>query len=437
MTLRNNWAFSSAALAILATLGSTAEAAELERGPYLQGVGTDRITVVFDLDEPAAAEVRVRLDEADVTAVTTEAATHHEVELSGLTANTEYSYAVRVPGGLERYHFRPFWTAPEGDSPFTMMVFGDTRSDDEQHARGVAAMARENARLVLHLGDLVADGEEVDQWDVFFDIERPLISRIPIYPLIGNHDEDWDAAANYRGAFALPGDELHYSFDYGSAHFVMLDGHVGTEPVCIEGEELLLNCFVEEQLQWLEDDLSAACEREETRWIFVSIHEGPYSSDPGRHGSPQMRKLLPLFEQHGVTAIFSGHDHYYERGVSDNGIPYVISAGGGAGLYELGRPCAFPHTVVTNTMQYHYLTLDVDRDAVHLTAKTPDGTVLDETSFTSPKQCSAPEPPPSAPPESADDGCSVGAARGASGWLPLLGLGLVAVGMRRRRLTRA
>ena len=33
----------------------------------------------------------------------------------------------------------------------------------------------------------------------------------------------------------------------------------------------------------------------------------------------------------------------------------------------------------------NYLTLDVDRDAVHLTAKTPDGTVLDETTFTSPK----------------------------------------------------
>jgi hypothetical protein len=165
---------------------------------------------------------------------------------------------------------------------------------------------------------------------------------------------------------------------------------------------------------------------------------GPYSSHPGRTGNGQLRDLLPLLERRGVTAVLSAHDHYYERGLSPQGVTYVISGGAGAPLYDIGEPCAFPHTVAANASVHHYVVVDVDGEAVHLTAKTLDGAVLDETALTSPKQCHAAEPPPPAEAAAAPSGgcsCRLGPASPLPGpvWL---GLGWLASasGRRCRRL---
>ena len=48
-----------------------------------------------------------------------------------------------------------------------------------------------------------------------------------------------------------------------------------------------------------------------------------------------MRALPSSASRSCVTAIFSGHDHYYERGFSESGIPYVITGGGGATLEKV------------------------------------------------------------------------------------------------------
>jgi hypothetical protein len=142
-----------------------------------------------------------------------------------------------------------------------------------------------------------------------------------------------------------------------------------------------------------------------------------------------------------VTAIFSGHDHYYERGISDNGIPYVIAGGGGAGLYDIAEPCDFPHTMVTNSQVHHYVSLDVQPDLVRLTAKTADGTVLDETTFDTAKSCgtsSATEEPAAASNTASDGGCRAAPGHGTDRYGSLglaLSLGLV-WGARRRQTAR-
>jgi len=46
--------------------------------------------------------------------------------------------------------------------------------------------------------------------------------------------------------------------------------------------------------------------------------------------------LVPLFEKYGVGAVFSGHDHNYQR-VLYNGIEYVVTGGGGSPLYDPTR----------------------------------------------------------------------------------------------------
>ena len=80
------------------------------------------------------------------------------------------------------------------------------------------------------------------------------------------------------------------------------------------------------QLTWIEQALKDAKEP----WKIVFFHH-PLYSDGGRHGpSVDLRvKLEPLFVTHGVSVVYSGHDHIYERIKPQQGIVYFVSGAGG------------------------------------------------------------------------------------------------------------
>ena len=69
------------------------------------------------------------------------------------------------------------------------------------------------------------------------------------------------------------------------------------------------------------------------------MHHPPFSIS--LHGGQRdlRERWTPLFERYGVTAVFSGHDHCYER-AERNGVHYFVSGGGGAPLYGRGQRAA-------------------------------------------------------------------------------------------------
>jgi hypothetical protein len=405
-------------LPLLLLAGSQAEATDLLRGPYLQQVTTESAIVVMEFDERATPEVRVAEGTPGEQSFPARASRrHHEIELTGLHAATEYSWAVYLEDTRlgEAHTLR---TAVASGTPFSFLLFGDTRVGYSPHEQVIAAALAEEVAFAIHTGDLVSDGEVFEQWDDFFAIEQPLLERVPLYPVVGNHDEYNGDALLFRDAFALPGEELYYSFDYGNAHFVVLDSHVNTLLACYVGEVGVLNCLDEEQAAWLEADLREACARPEIDLNFLLIHVGPYTSKADRVGNGHLRALMPLFEETGVAAILSGHDHYYERGRSENEIPYVVSGGGGAPLYELESPNSPPHTIEASEMTYHYEVLEVDGLQVHLVARDSLGVVIDEATFQAADTCVVETPVPE---EGETEGCGCGGAgtRGVAslGWV--------------------
>ena len=358
-------------LLVVLVVAVPAAATTVTRGPLLQQPSPSSVIVVFDLDEAVEAEVRVSGEAFSSGA----AAMHHEVEVTGLDTDTVYPYGV-YSGDVALSEGHQLTTAVAPGSDFRFVAIGDTRSGHEDHAALVAAIQGEDARFVLHTGDLVSDGEEVEDWDQFFEIEDPMLHDLPLFPVLGNHDEEDGEALLYEEAFALPGNELYYSFDFGNAHFVVLDQYVNMVLLCTVDEVLADNCLDEEQLAWLEADLAAASETAEV--IFASAHIGAYSSKAGRSGNSHLRALLPWLASLGVDVILTGHDHYYERGFTDNGLPYVITGGGGAGLYTIGDPSEDPHTVAYNESVHHYVVIEVTGPLVRFTTRTADGTVIDE-----------------------------------------------------------
>jgi acid phosphatase len=131
-----------------------------------------------------------------------------------------------------------------------------------------------------------------------------------------------------------------YSFDYGLAHFISLDGETdfayspeksfvydikGNETLPKENETFVTNSgpfgTVDgsykdnknyEQYQWLKKDL-ASIDRKKTPWIFAMSHRPMYSSETASYQKNLRAAFEGLLLEHGVDAYFSGHIHWYER----------------------------------------------------------------------------------------------------------------------------
>jgi hypothetical protein len=123
------------------------------------------------------------------------------------------------------------------------------------------------------------------------------------------------------------------------------------------------------QYEWLVSDLAGTSKP----WKFVFFHIPPYSS--GGHGSDLnvRQTLAPLFEQYGVTIVFNGHDHDYERSGA-NGVTYIVTGGGGAPLYPKvhDNPASIYFASV-----YHFVQITLSGDTLYGIAIGSDGTEFD------------------------------------------------------------
>ena len=243
---------------------------------------------------------------------------------------------------------------PAQDSPLTFMVLGDTRTGHAAHQSVVDKMLELGPPpFYLHTGDFVDYGSDMSQWDTFLDIEHDLMRASTLYPAMGNHEMNHP---NYFDVLHPPGP--WYSFDRGDAHFICLqvDGYGHYTP----GQP---------QYEWLVSDLTSTLKP----WKFVFFHIPPYSSGGWGSDLNVRQTLCPLFEQYGVTIVFNGHDHDYERSVA-NGVTYIVTGGGGAPLYQKvhDNPAS-----VRFASAHHFVQITLSGDTLHGVAIKSDGTEFD------------------------------------------------------------
>ncbi|KFY43833.1 hypothetical protein V494_01797 [Pseudogymnoascus sp. VKM F-4513 (FW-928)] len=150
----------------------------------------------------------------------------------------------------------------------------------------------------------------------------------------------------YMNRFKMPGDEtggvgnFWYSFDYGLAHFVSIDGETDyayspewpfvrdlkngeSHPLETETYPTDSGPFGRidgtwqdntgyEQYQWLAKDL-ASVNRIKTPWVIAMSHRPMWSSSTSSYQTYIRAAFQDLMLKNGVDAYLSGHIHYYER----------------------------------------------------------------------------------------------------------------------------
>lgn len=338
--------------------------------PMLQFGTLDSMTIVCETSTPTKIEVVYGMNALfGKKESTANFASISEVTIRGLEPNTRYFYrvdGVDEKGQTIRSEVKSFQTAITPDRAWAFAIIGDTQRNPavtKKCAQGAFA-CRPN--FLLHCGDVVDDGFAKNQWlkDLFEPCSE-LLSQIPMFPVIGNHEKDshW-----YYDYFALPKPEYYYTFHFGNAQFFMLDTNRPMKP----GSD---------QYVWLEKELAAS----KATWKIAAHHHPCFSSDeddygdhvkglpiPGYgYGDSNAKNAIALYEKYGVDIVFNGHIHVYERtwpilNMSINlkkGVRYITSGGGGGHL-ESPAPQRTWFSLHVNKAYHYCHTVVFDRTMV-------------------------------------------------------------------------
>jgi predicted phosphodiesterase len=346
----------------------TASLVTIVKGPYVPWVSSDSATIMWQTNVAADGTVHHGIGTPEAFVVSdASAVTLHRIVLTGLEPGAVYTYRATSGQTSQTGTFR---TPPRADQPFRFVVYGDTRTDADVHRQVAAGIAKSGPGIVFHTGDLVGAGEDYHAWDTeFFEPAGGLMLSTPLVPVLGNHEYDGAGPPWFFYFFNQPLNKGWFAMTYGNTRFIGLDTNVGYSAGSL-------------QHNWLVQELQSAAYRSAT-WHVVIFHHPPFTSTVGHSDDLTVQsQLVPLFEQYGVDVVFSGHSHVYERYVY-NGIPYIVTGGGGGPLYAL-VPDIVPPIRQFGLGVYHYCTVDVDPSAGTLAIATLDlnGQVFDAVKLT-------------------------------------------------------
>jgi len=376
-------------LAIAVVPVSAARPVKIIKGPYLQQVTPNSIVIMWETNTRAASRVDYGLEAPgefhveDSTKVTI-----HEVQLTNLAVDTEYSYTVTSVDRSKTVTSAEstFATAPDGPRNFRFVAYGDTRTNENDHAaviQGIISTPGGGPEFVLHTGDLVSDGDNKNVWGPeFFAPAYDLMINTPLLPVIGNHE----ASGNlFRDLFSLGDNDVGdnddwFAFTYGGVRFIGLNTHNASySPTST-------------QYNWLVSELVSS-EYNNATWHIVYFHHPPYTATSSHSDEIGVQEhLVPLFEEYGVDMVFNGHSHAYER-YFNNGVYYIVTGGGGAPLASLIADTVEPIREFGKSA-YHHCVIDVDVAAKSLILSARDnyGVEFDTISLIKTEKASNPSP---------------------------------------------
>lgn len=250
---------------------------------------------------------------------------------------------------------------PNRDGSLKFAVLGDFGTGDRGQYQLAEQMAKLHDRfefkLVVLTGDNIYGAERPQDFRRKFEEPyKTLLERdVKFYASLGNHDSreqrlyklfNMDGRLYY--SFKAPGEDVRF--------FALDSGYADRD-----------------QLEWLRKELEGAKED----WKIAYFHHPLYSSGD-RHGSDvRLREVLePLFVQHNVSVVFTGHDHFYERVKPQNGIAhFVVGSGGKLRRGNIDRRSGL--TAKGFDTDLAFLAAEISGDELHFNAISRTGDIVD------------------------------------------------------------
>jgi 3',5'-cyclic AMP phosphodiesterase CpdA len=335
--------------------------------------------VMFGEDNSLGDAIRVDAAQVEVKSGISMAAYIYKATLSGLKSGKTYYYRVCGIGG--KSETVSFTTAGTGTDSFSFMYMGDiqvvSNAEKEYGNWGVLLdnAYKRNPALAFGMlgGDIVESGINSDQWDSFLENASPIFSKIPLMPANGNHESNFPGGKPelYLDIFSLPENgpdnfkEEFYSFNYGSCHITVLNSWV------FSGEQKLSEDDYRRISEWIENDLRSS----DAVWKIIVMHHPVYSLAGDNVADAVRKNWEPLFLAGGVSLVFCGHQHVYNRSYPmnsgkidfDDGVTYIMGNAGEKYYSSANEACS--EKTIYNTSTYQIVQIDKN----NLTVQTFDG----------------------------------------------------------------
>lgn len=354
----------------------------------------------FTLTAPAG-QSQTYTPEANTLVQDDTTTTFYTVRLTGLMPATSYEGTIAMAAETVSL---PIDTPPAELTAFEALLIDDSQCGEtyEPFAELLAkALARHpQAAFLADIGDLTDNGQSDWHWQSFFAaLLAGCAKAMPFAPVMGNHEcygLDWKFALprRYLASFAVPGNGsrnfpgYYYSFDYGPAHFIVLN---------TQFEELdgLKPGLLQEELLWLKHDAAVS----HKPWKIVLMHKDVIAYDEYQPGTGHTggisdvgHDFMKSFDVLGIDLVLTGHmhtyrnrGHIYDETPSDHGPTYLMFGPAGNERYTVPPDTTFDKVSLDQSDPGHYrnyMTLAVTPTKCIATCHLEDGATVDRVVLT-------------------------------------------------------
>lgn len=309
-----------------------------------------------------------------------QAAYVNTIQLTGLTAGTDYEF--RVGDGSTWSELHTFRTNAAQQDTTAFVVMGDTQmsGDREADAESIAILDAlgdlvkdKQVDFGLQTGDYVDNGTNYAMWAEMQEAFNHTFPNVDFIHTLGNHEYYGDfSGSTASNILQLPSKD-YYSMEYGDVYVAVINN----------GADLSAAC------EWLKQDAAQST----CMWKVLSIHQPPYYTN-AKGGSERFHEQIPAAaEAAGIDVVFSGHDHSYARimakdgaAVTENGVTYFICGDLGEKSKNVNYAMTSDFSFAYKEQAYAGLILYVTANGEEMTITaydSKDGRVVDSTTLQS------------------------------------------------------
>lgn len=309
-----------------------------------------------------------------------DAAYVNTIQLTGLTAGTDYEF--RVGDGSTWSELHTFCTNAAQQSTTAFVVMGDTQmsGDREADTESIAILDAlgdlvkdKQVDFGLQTGDYVDNGTNYAMWAEMQEAFNHTFPNVDFIHTLGNHEYYGDFSGKTASSILQLPSKDYYSMEYGDVYVAVINN----------GADLSAAC------EWLKQDAAQST----CMWKVLSIHQPPYYTN-AKGGSERFHEQIPAAaEAAGIDVVFSGHDHSYARimardgaAVTENGVTYFICGDLGEKSKNVNYAMSSDFSFAYKEQGYEGLILYVTADDKEMTISaydSKDGRVVDSTTLQS------------------------------------------------------
>lgn len=267
--------------------------------------------------------------------------------------------------------------------PIRFAVIGDYGVDNANQAAVANQLRNFNPQFITTTGDNTYFSGSFANWDRTQGKYYAPYIKLPagsayssqgaatnnFFPVMGNHDFD-AGSSSFTNYFDLPGNERYYSFTRGSVQFFMLSS---------DSREPDSNAVGGTQHTWFLNQVAQST----ARFKVVQFHH-PAQTSASTHSPAQWMRNWN-FQNLGIDAVLSGHNHFMERiEIPGQSMKWFVNGAGGNSLYSVAPQNRDPNSKFLNTSTNGFMIVDADDNQITFRFIDRNGNTLDTSVIPTP-----------------------------------------------------